>query len=92
MYKGFILLNCDLGAEEYIVDEIRQMDHVSNAYITFGAYDTIAEIQTDDQDEFERDDCRDQAALQGAEHDDAKRDYSGVSGIIPYPMAGRQQI
>ncbi len=53
MYKGFILLNCDLGAEEYIVDEIRQMDHVSNAYITFGAYDTIAEIQTDDQDEFE---------------------------------------
>ncbi len=54
MYRGFILLNCDLGAEEHIVDELRQMDHVNNAYITFGAYDTIAEIQTDDQDEFEK--------------------------------------
>ncbi len=46
MHKGFILLNCDLGAEEYIVDELKQMQEVSNAYLTFGAYDVIAEIQT----------------------------------------------
>ena len=25
MHKGFILLNCDLGAEEYIVDQLKQM-------------------------------------------------------------------
>ncbi|MBT5201539.1 MAG: Lrp/AsnC family transcriptional regulator [Thaumarchaeota archaeon] len=54
MHKGFILLNCDLGAEEYIVDELNQMGNVSNAYLTFGAYDVIAEIQTDDQDGFEK--------------------------------------
>ena len=54
MHKGFILLNCDLGAEEYIVDELKQMGNVSNAYLTFGAYDVIAEIQTDDQDGFEK--------------------------------------
>jgi uncharacterized protein with GYD domain len=54
MQKGFILLNCDLGAEEYIVDELKQMQKVSNAYLTFGAYDVIAEIGTDDQDEFEK--------------------------------------
>ena len=52
MHKGFILLNCDLGAEEYIVDELRQMDKVSNAYLTFGAYDVIAEIQTESSEEF----------------------------------------
>ena len=52
MHKGFILLNCDLGAEEYIVDELKQMDKISNAYLTFGAYDVIAEIQTKDQEEF----------------------------------------
>ncbi len=52
MIKGFILLNCDLGAEEYIVDELKQMEPVSNAYLTFGAYDVIAEIQTDNQEEF----------------------------------------
>ena len=54
MHKGFILLNCDLGAEEYIVDELRQMDKVSNAYLTFGAYDVIAEIQTESTEEFSK--------------------------------------
>ena len=54
MHRGFILLNCDLGAEEYIVDELKQMQIVSKAYLTFGAYDVIAEIQTENQDEFEK--------------------------------------
>ena len=54
MHIGFILLNCDLGAEEYIVDELKQMSNVSNAYLTFGAYDVIAEVHTDKQDDFEK--------------------------------------
>ena len=54
MHKGFILLNCDLGAEEYIVDELKHMDNISNAYLTFGAYDVIGEIQTESRDEFEK--------------------------------------
>ncbi len=54
MHKGFILLNSDLGAEEYIVDELKQMQNIKNAYLTFGAYDVIAEIQTGNQEEFEK--------------------------------------
>lgn len=54
MHRGFILLNCDLGAEEYIVDELKQMQDISNAYLTFGAYDVIAEIQTENQEGFEK--------------------------------------
>ena len=54
MHKGFILLNCDLGAEEYIVDELKQMEDITNAYLTFGAYDVIAEIHTEDQEGFEK--------------------------------------
>ena len=50
MHKGFILLNCDLGAEEYIVDELKQMEGVKNAYLTFGAYDVVAEIETESQE------------------------------------------
>ena len=30
------------------------MSNVNNAYLTFGAYDIIAEIHTDNQDEFEK--------------------------------------
>ena len=54
MQKGFILLNCDLGAEEYIVDELRQMSNINNAYLTFGAYDVIAEIHAPTQEDFEK--------------------------------------
>ena len=54
MHIGFVLLNCDLGAEEYIVDELKQMSNIDNAYLTFGAYDVIAEVHTRNQDEFEK--------------------------------------
>lgn len=54
MNKGFILLNCDLGAEEYVVEELKQMANIKNAYLTFGAYDVIAEVETQDQDAFEK--------------------------------------
>jgi len=54
MNIGFILLNCDLGAEEYIVEELKQMPDVKNAYLTFGAYDIIAEINAKDQQTFDK--------------------------------------
>lgn len=54
MHIGFILLNCDLGAEEYVIDELKQMSNITNAYLTFGAYDVIAEVHTENQDEFEK--------------------------------------
>ncbi len=52
MRKGFILLNCDLGSEEYILEELKQIQGINNAYLTFGAYDVIAEIQTENPEEF----------------------------------------
>ncbi|MBI2643178.1 MAG: Lrp/AsnC ligand binding domain-containing protein, partial [Nitrosarchaeum sp.] len=54
MHNGFILLNCDLGAEEYIIEELRQMPNVKNAHLTFGAYDVIVEINAKDQQEFDK--------------------------------------
>ncbi len=52
MNNGCSLLKCDLGAEEFKVEELKQMQQVNNAYLTFGAYDVIAEIQTENQEEF----------------------------------------
>ena len=54
MHNGFVLLNCDLGAEEYIIEELRQMPNIKNAHLTFGAYDVIAEINAKDQQEFDK--------------------------------------
>ena len=54
MHIGFILLNCDLGAEEYIVEELKQIPEVQKAYLTFGAYDVIAEVHANTQEDFEK--------------------------------------
>ncbi len=54
MHIGYVLLNCDLGAEEYIVEELRQIAEIKNAYLTFGAYDVIAEIHANSQEDFDK--------------------------------------
>ena len=53
MHKGFVLLNCDLGAGELILEELRKIPQISQAHITFGAYDIIAEINADSQEDFD---------------------------------------
>ena len=53
MHKGFVLLNCDLGAEEFILEELKKIPTVAQAYVTFGAYDVIAEINADSQEDFD---------------------------------------
>ena len=53
MHKGFVLLICDLGAEEFILEELKNIPNVSQAYITFGAYDVVAEIDADSQQDFD---------------------------------------
>jgi uncharacterized protein with GYD domain len=54
MEKGFVLINCELGAEDYIIEELKLISQVKNAHVTFGAYDVVAEIQADDPQEFDK--------------------------------------
>jgi DNA-binding Lrp family transcriptional regulator len=54
MEIGFVLLNCDLGAEEYLLDEIKQIPDVKQAYLTFGAYDIIIEIHAKSPEDFDK--------------------------------------
>ena len=53
MHVGFVLLNCDLGSEEYILEELNNINGVNQAYITFGAYDVIVEIHAESQSDFD---------------------------------------
>lgn len=54
MEIGFVLLNCDLGAEEYLLEEIKQIPDVKQAYLTFGAYDIIIEIHAKSPEDFDK--------------------------------------
>ena len=42
-----------MGAEEFIVEELKKIPQISQAYVTFGAYDVIAEIITDSKEDFD---------------------------------------
>jgi len=52
--KGFVLINCELGAEDYIIEELKLIPQVKNAHVTFGAYDVVAEIQAKNSQEFDQ--------------------------------------
>ncbi len=53
MEKGFVLINCDLGAEDYIIEELKLIPQVKSAHVTFGAYDVVAEIHAESPQEFD---------------------------------------
>lgn len=54
MHVGYILLNCDLGTEDYILEELKRVPQVKKAYVTFGAYDIIVEVQAESQEDFDK--------------------------------------
>lgn len=47
MKKAFVLLNCELGKEEDILSALRTMEQIKEVHGTWGAYDIIAEVNSD---------------------------------------------
>jgi|TARA_Y100000294_G_C8392056_1_gene271222 DNA-binding Lrp family transcriptional regulator len=45
MAKAFVLINCDLGSEDNIINEIGKLEHVEEVIGTFGAYDIVAKVE-----------------------------------------------
>ncbi len=55
MKKAYVLINCDLGKEEDILDTIRSIKSVKEAHGTFGSYDIIVEISSENAQELRED-------------------------------------
>ena len=47
MPEAYVLVNCELGAEEEVISEFKALEHVRSVYGTFGAYDIIVEVEAD---------------------------------------------
>ena len=45
MEKAYILIGCELGAEDEIVEKIKQMDKVKDARVVYGDYDIVVEAE-----------------------------------------------
>ncbi len=44
---AFILINSEIGAEESVLNSLRDLRGVEEAYIVYGVYDIIAKIRED---------------------------------------------
>ena len=44
MVTAYVLINCDLGSEEAVIDALKNIEDVKEIQGTFGAYDIIAKI------------------------------------------------
>jgi DNA-binding Lrp family transcriptional regulator len=42
---AYILINCDLGAEEFVISELKLIEGVVEVHGTFGAYDILAKVE-----------------------------------------------
>jgi len=46
MATAYVLVNCDLGFEAEIIDEIKQLEDVKEVHGVFGAYDILAKVES----------------------------------------------
>lgn len=51
MASAYVLINCDMGSEESVINDLKSIPGVKNVSGVFGAYDVMAEIQTTTVDE-----------------------------------------
>ena len=50
MYKRQVLINAEIGSESELVEELRKMPYVKEAYLVYGVYDIIARIEAESMD------------------------------------------
>ena len=50
MEIAYVLVNCDLGSEVGVIQDLKQIDSVKEVHGTFGAYDIITKIENLDRD------------------------------------------
>ena len=49
MALAYILISSELGKEEELVEKLRALHEVREAYVTYGVYDIIAKVEAENQ-------------------------------------------
>jgi DNA-binding Lrp family transcriptional regulator len=50
MSTAFVLINAEIGSEDEVLNELKNVEGVEEAYCTYGVYDIIAKIKADNMD------------------------------------------
>ncbi|MEE9459079.1 MAG: Lrp/AsnC ligand binding domain-containing protein [Candidatus Bathyarchaeia archaeon] len=46
----YILINTELGMEEDLLQELRKMENIKEAYLTYGVYDVIVKVEAENME------------------------------------------
>ncbi len=47
MNDAYVMLNCDLGAEAEIIEELKQLEQVVDVFETIGTHDMLVKLQAE---------------------------------------------
>ena len=50
MEIAYVLISCDLGTEETVIEDLKHIDSVKEVQGTFGAYDIIVKVKNQKRD------------------------------------------
>ncbi|MFQ5978788.1 MAG: Lrp/AsnC family transcriptional regulator [Candidatus Heimdallarchaeota archaeon] len=50
MPTAFVLVNSEIGAEEQVLETLRQVSEVKEAYMVYGVYDIVARVEAEEMD------------------------------------------
>jgi len=50
METAYVLISCDLGYEEPVIEDLKHIDSVKEVQGTFGAYDIITKVENQKRD------------------------------------------
>jgi len=49
MYKTFVFINCELGKESEVLEQLHKIENVVDSQGTYGVYDIVARIESNSQ-------------------------------------------
>ncbi len=47
MLSAYVLISCDLGAEDDVISELRAIEGIKEIFVAFGAYDILVKAEAD---------------------------------------------
>jgi len=47
MASAYVLINADMGAENEVLNELKSINGVTEAYLVYGVYDLIAKVEAE---------------------------------------------
>jgi DNA-binding Lrp family transcriptional regulator len=50
MPLAFVLINTEIGAEEEVLQQLRQLPSIKEAYLVYGVYDIVAKVEAESMD------------------------------------------